>query len=249
MIICIDVGNTNLTIGAYENGLNKSWRIDSNSFTYGKLIETFKDISITGICIGSVVPEITKQLLQLKTDYNNIPVMFYTDDNLDLIVNVPFANAGEVGADIILNGVAGINKYNSDLLVIDFGTATTFDVFKKDFEFIGTSIAPGVNLSLQSLTDNASQLPEIKIEPTDKVICQDTVNCMKSGIFWGYLSMIDGMIDKIKSEYSDMNFKVIATGGLADLYAKYTDKIEVVESNITLDGLNIIFERNKHLYD
>ncbi len=249
MIICIDVGNTNLTIGAYENDVCvKSWRIDSKNFSYDKLLLSFNDNEVTniqGICIGSVVSDITNILQELKNKYYDIPVIFYNEVD-DIIINISLVNSRAVGADIVLNGIGGLKKYNTNLLIIDFGTATTFDVFTKDNVFCGTSIVPGVNLSLNSLVANASALPDIKIEPTSKVICGNTVECMQSGIFWGYLNMINGMISQIESEF-DFKFTVIATGGLAELYSNYTKKINYVEKNLTLDSLYILFERNKKI--
>jgi len=249
LIICIDVGNTNLTIGAYENGACvKSWRINSNDFSYDKLLLSFDDNKISniqGICVGSVVSNITDILQELKNKYSDIPVVFYNEVE-DIIMDISRVNAKEVGADIVLNGIGGIKKYNDNLLIIDFGTATTFDVFTKNNVFCGTSIAPGVNLSLETLVAKASALPDIKIEPTSKVICGNTVECMQSGIFWGYLNMINGMINQIESEF-DFEFTVIATGGLAQSYSKYTKKISHVEKNLALDGLYILFERNKKI--
>ena len=250
MLICIDIGNTNLTIGAYENDFVKSWRIKTIEFNYDDLIKSIGDNGIneiTGIAVSSVVPKITEMVNQLKTDYSNIPVVFCGDEKVDKIISIPFDNARDVGEDIIMNGIAVTEICDGGALVVDFGTATTFDVFNNK-QFCGTSIATGVNLSLKALTDNASLLPEIKIEPTEKVICNTTTECMQSGIFWGYLNMVNGMIDQIKAEL-DFEITVYATGGLAELFTKYSEKIQYVENNLTLNGLKILFERNKHLYE
>ena len=150
----------------------------------------------------------------------------------------------QVGPDRLVNTVAGFDLYGGDLIVVDFGTATTFDVVASDGAYIGGVIAPGVNLSLQALHEAAAALPHIDVTKPERVIGTNTVDCMQSGVFWGYVGLINGLCDRIKAECG-RTMKVIATGGLAPLFQQGTDMFDVFEDNLTMHGLTVIDAYNK----
>ncbi len=247
-VLCIDVGNTNITFGLYQGDfLTTTWRLETHNIkTTQNVLDSIKangGINVDIIIIGSVVPNITILLDDLKKLMPNTKVHFCKDQGINWGVKNLFGNTREVGEDILLNGIAGYEKYKQALLIIDFGTATTFDVFNNDGNFEGTVIAPGVNLSLNALCKAAAQLPHVNVAPTKKIVGTNTKDCMQSGIFWGYVSMIEGLVEKIQKELK-VELQVIATGGLAPLFEQKTPVIKIVDRFLTLDGLYILAKRN-----
>ncbi len=252
MLLVIDVGNTNTVIGIFKkNVLIEDWRIktirDTTAdelnvlvkalFSDSKLVNTDK---IKKILISSVVPPAVPILNAFCKKYLNLVPMWITPELVKSLMPVLYKNPDEVGADRIVNSIAAYDKYKTSLIVVDFGTATTFDVISEKGEYIGGAISPGVAISSEALFQKASRLPRVEIfQPTDKVVGRDTIESIKSGIIYGYASLVDGMVERIKKE---MNFSpvTIATGGLSPLISKVSEKIDKVEESLTLDGLRII---------
>ncbi len=254
MLLCIDVGNTNIVIGVFDQErIIGHWRIrtekDATSDELGTLIcnlfQTSKiDMNeVRGIIISSVVPPIINALDGLSKRYFNIKPMV-VGRGLNTGMSVKYDNPKEVGADRIVNSVAAYEKYKCGLIIIDFGTATTFDCVTEDGTFIGGPIAPGVFISSEALFSKASKLPRIEIfSVPENVIARDTISAMNVGIVYGYAGLVDGLVSRIKKEM-ECEVKVIATGGIAPLIAKQTETIDTIDENLTLEGLKILYERN-----
>ena len=196
--------------------------------------------------MATVVPDNLIHLKDLCFKYFNCDALVIGDPKLKLGLNVLVENPSEVGADRLCNAVAAHDAYEGPILILDFGTATTFDVIDKNGNYCGGVIAPGINLSLEALHHGAARLPRVAIDRPDNVIGKDTVTAMRSGIFWGHISLIEGMITRITKEFGSP-MKVIATGGLAEFFYKSCDAIDVSDSSLTLRGLYRIFQANKNL--
>ena len=256
MLLVIDSGNTNTVFAiAQNNKIIKQWRINTNikrtadeySVWFIKLleIENLKLASISSCIIASVVPEVLLQIKIFNEKYLNTIPMIIGDINVDLGININIDTPSEAGADRLVNAVAVNKFYNKPGIVVDFGTATTFDVVSKHGHYEGGVIAPGINLSLEALYMAASRLPRIGIdEPYYKsVIGKNTKDSMRSGIYWGYISLIEGIIKRIKKE-TKTNSIVIATGGLSNLFSKDCSAIQLVDEDLTIKGLVHIFNIN-----
>jgi type III pantothenate kinase len=205
-------------------------------------MQGIKREDISAAVIGTVVPAALYHLRRLCRDW------FYVEPliaraSLDWGFEIRVDNPNEVGADRLLNALAAHAGYRGPLVVVDFGTATTFDVIDRDGGYLGGIIAPGINLSLEALHKAAARLPRIGIGRPQAVIGRSTIPAMQSGIYWGYVGMIEGLVARIRAEYGE-RLKVIATGGLAPLLAEGTTVIEVIDPDITLDGLRMLAERN-----
>lgn len=250
MLFVIDVGNTHTVLGIYKGEeLIKDWRIHTEKHTtedeINILIKSlfsseeirFDDIDQT--IISCVYPPIVTILEAFCHKYfGHAP--HWVDAKSYPAMPILLKNPGEVGADRIVNAVAAYHKYQTSLIVIDFGTATTFDAVSSKGEYIGGVISPGVNISAEALFREASKLPRIDIlNPPETVIGKDTINSIKSGIIYGYAGLVDGMVRRMKEEMGS-NPKVIATGGLAQLIDRVSETIEKVEPTLTLEGLRII---------
>ena len=264
MILAIDCGNTNTVFALYtvNNQVNQltSWRINNDSkrtadLYYPWLLKMFEmskfDItSVTGISIASVVPETLVNIKSLIKKYFNVNTLIVNENILDLGLKVNIDNPKEAGADRLVNSYAAEKLKITPAIIIDFGTATTFDIVGKDGSYNGGIIAPGVNLSLEALYLATANLPKISIKPLiDKdstIIGKNTISAMESGIFWGYLSMIEGLIKKIKSVNKFSNYKVVATGGLSNLFKKSLNSIDVIVDDLTLIGLVKLYLNNKN---
>ncbi len=233
MLLAIDIGNTNIVCAVYNKNLQlQKWRYATSE----KLNNIFNDIEhdIDFIIIGSVVPSLNDIITKACQENFNIEPLFITPENSGIKIDLDFPN--EVGADRIINAIAVLAEYNKPAIIIDFGTATTFDVVGNDGAYAGGIIAPGINLSLKALGDAAAQLPQLKIEKPVAVIGKNTVDAMQSGIYWGYIGLIEGMVERIENEIDEDCF-IIATGGLAPLFAEGTDLIKIIDSDLTLKGL------------
>jgi len=255
MLLAIDSGNTNVVFAVYhgderlgvwrcKNDPNRTadeYAVWLHQLMAIKNIE-FSDIKRT--ILASVVPETMFNLESLCRRYfDDDPMIVSIKSGIQLGMEVLIKYPEQVGADRIVNAIAGHKKYGGPLVVVDFGTATTFDVVDKDGNYCGGVISPGPNLSLKSLYMAAAQLPLVEIKASEKIIGNDTVSAMQSGIFWGYVSMLEGMIERIVREFGE-DMKVIATGGLSDIFAKSTDKIHEIDRGLTLDGLVEIYKLN-----
>ena len=252
MLLVIDVGNTNTVIGIFkEDVLLEDWRIktirDTTADEFNVLVKAlFSDSKavnaekIKKILISSVVPPAVPMLNAFCKKYLNLVTIWITPDRVKSLMPVLYKNPDEVGADRIVNSIAAYDKYKTSLIVVDFGTATTFDVISEKGEYIGGAITPGIAISSEALFQKASRLPRVEIfQPPDKVIGRDTIESIKSGIIYGYASLVDGMVERMKKE---MNCSpvIIATGGLSPLISSVSKKIDNIEASLTLDGLRII---------
>ncbi|RKQ33043.1 type III pantothenate kinase [Oceanobacillus halophilus] len=253
MLFVIDVGNTNMVLGVFEQDVLKyEWRIKTDRYKtedeYGMLVMSFfkhKGISfddIDGVVISSVVPPIMYALEQMSRDYFGLEAYVIGKDDFSSILKMNYPTPNEIGADRVVNAVAAIEEYGTQpLIIIDFGTATTYCYINEKGEYCGGVITPGINVSMEALYSNASKLPKVEIEAPENVVGTSTVEAMQSGIYYGTIGMIDGLVNRMKEEVDGMP-KVIATGGLSKLVAKDSVTIDVVNPHLTLKGLYIIYK-------
>ncbi|GLQ07177.1 type III pantothenate kinase [Sneathiella chinensis] len=255
MLLAIDVGNTNITFAAFSGtGLVNEWRIaTSGSRTaeeYGvwlnqaMALDNLRPADIKDVIIATVVPDALFNLKGFCKRYFKVEPMVIGAPGVDLGMTPKIDNPKEAGADRLVDAVAAHSKYGGPLIVIDFGTGTTLDVVDADGNYAGGIIAPGVNLSLDALHQAAAKLPRIAVEKPDRVIGKNTLECMQSGIFWGYICMVEGLIAKIRAEFGE-DLKTVATGGLATLFATGTEAIDHIDPDLTLTGLVEIYRKNR----
>jgi type III pantothenate kinase len=254
MLFCIDIGNTNIVLGVTDRDqILEHWRIrtekDVTADELGILIRNLFDSSeirmsdITDIIISCVVPPLLNTLEDFARRYFDIKPMIVSP-GLKTGMPIHYDNPKEVGADRIVNAVAAYEKYRTGLIIVDFGTATTFDCVTEEGAYIGGVIAPGVAISSEALFQKASKLPRVEIFAKPKnVITKNTISGMNAGIIYGYAGLVDGIVKRIKKEAGD-NMTVVATGGLATIICEESETIEYVEEFLTLEGLMIIFKRN-----
>ena len=252
MLFAIDVGNTNIVMGAFKDGsLYKSFRIATSTERtrdeYGMIFlqllsyNNIKAEEIKGVIISSVVPPVMYSLVRAVEKYMRVDPVIVTKDIIKDI-NILYDNPGEVGADRLVNAFAAIKKYGGPLIIIDFGTATTFCAVDGRNNYLGGAICPGVKISLDALFTKTAKLPWIEISKPERVIGKSTVASMQSGVFFGYLGQIEYLVDKLKDEMREENIKVIATGGLSRMFYEVSEKIDHFEPNLTLEGLKYIYE-------
>ena len=255
MLLAIDTGNTN-TLFAIHDGKDWAveWRIatdaartaDEYAVWFHQLMEMqgLKFDDIEACVISTVVPQSLFNMRNLARRHLNVEPIIIGDDGVKIGVGVRTDNPKEVGADRLVTALGAIQKYKGNLIIIDSGTATTFDVVSEDGHFEGGIIAPGINLSVKALHEAAAQLPRIAIVRPNKVIGKNTVEAMQAGIFWGYIGLIDGLVRKIIEE-DGRDFTVIGTGGVASLFQGASETIKYYDSNLTIDGLLEIWRLNK----
>ena len=254
MLLVIDVGNSNIVVGVYDGTrLIRSWRLSTDksrtSDEYAVLLHSLFEqaglsfSSVKGSIISSVVPPLTGVMEAISRDFFNLPP-YVVGPEIKTGMPIHYDNPREVGADRIVNAVAGFEKHKCPLVIVDFGTATTFDYVNGKGEYCGGAIAPGLGISVEALFQRASKLPRIDIAKPPQAIARNTVNSMQAGIFFGYIGLVDGIVEHIRSE-SHEEFRVIATGGLANLIAPESKTIDEVDDNLTLEGLRILYERNR----
>ncbi len=253
MLLAIDLGNTNLTIGLYEGEtLSAHWRLATDHARmpdeYGlQLLGLLQNAGcapadLSGVSLSSVVPQLTSRIVQACNEYlKQSP--FIVDAGVKTGIRIRYEDPKAVGADRVADAVAVMRLYGGPACVIDFGTATTFNALTKDGEYLGGAITAGINLAAEALFTHTAKLARIDLQRPPSVIGRNTVHAMQSGLLFGYVSMTEGMVARFRSELgSDM--KVIATGGLAEIVAKETDVIQIVAPWLTLDGLRILWQLN-----
>ena len=254
MIICMDVGNTNIKYAVFDgNNLLLSFRVATElkktSDEYGGQItgilinNGIKPSEITGGIISSVVPQLDYTIERACRNYLKIEPRMLAP-GLKTGLNLKVDNAKEVGADRVVNNVAGVKKYGCPLIIVDFGTATTFNVINDKGEFIGGVIAPGIKGSLDSLVNGTAKLPRVEIERPSSVIGKNTVTNMQSGIVYGFAGLVEYIVKKIKCELKYGEVTTVATGGFSDVIAKELTCIDHVDKLLTLEGLKYLYDLN-----
>lgn len=258
MLLAIDVGNTNVTIGVFDGSrLVHNWRLaalrertaDELGIFVTRLLEQAKIHvqSISGIAVASVVPPLTRPMEEMCERYFGRKALLVDATNAGMPVR--YSPATDVGADRIVNAVAAWEKYGkrdgAPLIVVDFGTGTTFDIISGQGEYLGGLICPGIGISADALFQRAARLPRVEVRKPPSVIGQTTVHAMQSGLFFGYVEMVDGLIRRIRAELAGGDrATVIGTGGLVEVICEESRSIQQIEPDLTLDGLRLIWQRN-----
>jgi type III pantothenate kinase len=251
-LLVVDLGNTNLVLGVYRGAeLINSWRLatarERTADEYGILARQLVGDAIhndlEGAIVASVVPPLNSAMTFMIRKYFGIEPLF-VEPGVKTGIAIHVDNPAEVGADRIVNCAAAHEKYGGPTVIVDFGTATTFDVVTANAEFVGGVIAPGLNISAEALFARAARLPRVDIRRPDHVIGTNTVVNMQSGIYFGYLGLVDGILARIRNEVPNLK-RVVATGGLATLFAEDSEHIDEVDPELTMKGLKIIYDRNR----
>ena len=256
MLLCIDVGNTNIKYAVFDGDeLKATFRVtskrnatsDENGVIVRDLLKSadIRKSEISGVIMSSVIPSLNYTMEHMCGDYLGLkPIVI--GPGIKTGLNIKADNPREVGSDIIADCVCAVRRYGlgAPIICIDFGTATTFDVISDKGELIGVVIAPGIKASLDSLVSGTANLPKIELEKPRSVLAKNTVNCMQAGIIYGFAGLVDGIVERIKEELGRKDAKVIATGGTGKIVYKETKSIDVFDKVLTLDGLRIIYEMN-----
>jgi len=254
MLLAIDIGNTNIDLGVFKGSdLHATWHlatdVHKSADEYAVILmslfqqQGLNHSEIESAVICSVTPPLVPTFRELCQHYCNISPLV-VEAGIKTGVNILMDNPREVGADRIVNAVAGHHLYGGPLIVIDLGTATTFDVVSENGDYLGGAIAPGIKVATEALSQHTAKLPSVELIRPKQTIGRDTISAMQSGFLFGYVGLIDGIVIRIQQELGGMKARVIATGGHAELLAKETNVIEIVDRNLTLVGLRIIHELN-----
>ena len=257
MLLAIDVGNTNIVLGVFDGAtLIQSWRLQTlrerTSDELGLLVDglfahsQIERVKIRGVILGSVVPPLTGTIRAMVQRYFGIAALV-VEPGVNTSMPILYENPSEVGADRIVNAVAAFEKFGTlgrPLIVLDFGTATTLDAITAKGEYLGGAICPGVTISADALFQRAARLPRIDVRKPARVVGRTTVGAMESGLFWGYVGMVEGLVRRMGDELGG-DAVCVATGGLADVIAPETPLIQYVDADLTLHGLRIVWERNQ----
>ena len=253
MLLVIDVGNTNIVLGIFKDQeLVDHWRVSTDRLRttdeYGVLIRHLFYLNgvnseeIDAIIISSVVPPVMPTLERMCQRYFGLTPLVI-GPGVKTGMDIKYDNPREVGADRIVNAVAAYEKFGGPVIIIAFGTATTFCAVDKKGTYLGGAICPGIGISTDALVQRTAKLPRIEVVQAEKVICRNTVESMQAGVFYGFVGQVDGIVSRMRKELG-CKAKVVATGGLAVIVAPATDAIDVVEPMLTLEGLKIIYDRN-----
>ncbi len=256
MLLAIDIGNTNVHMGLWQDGSwALSWRArtvpDKMPDEYAVLVRNFlsdADLgyrAISGVVIGSVVPALTPAFVELVETYMGHHPLVITNET-PMGIKIAIDQPEQAGADRLVNAAAVVALYGAPAIVIDFGTATTFDVVSADGAYCGGAIAPGIGIAHDALVSRAARLHKVDLFPPPSPIGRNTIHAMQSGIFWGYVSLVEGLVARLKTALDEPEIKVIATGGLAPLFNQHTQVIDRIAPELTLDGLRIIYEMNRN---
>jgi type III pantothenate kinase len=254
-LLAIDIGNTNIHLGYWQNN---SWRLSWRARTvpnkmpdeYAVLVRNFLSSAdlgyraINGVVIGSVVPALTSTFVELSQRYIQVEPLVVTHKT-KTGVTIDIDQPEQAGADRIINTAAVVALYGGPAIVIDFGTATTFDVVSAGGAYQGGAIAPGIGIAHDALVSRTARLHKVDLFPPPDPVGRNTIHAMQSGIFWGYVALVEGLTKRIKEALANSDVKVIATGGLAPLFNEHTDVIDIIAPELTLDGLRVIYEMNR----
>src|SRR5919198_1334471 len=258
MLLAIDVGNTNIVLGVFDAAtLVQSWRLQTlrerTSDELGLLVDglfahsRIERLQIRGIILGSVVPPLTPTVKAMANRYFGVAPLTI-EPGLETGMPILYKNPAEVGADRIVNGIAAFERFGRDarrpLIVVDFGTATTLDAITAKGEYLGGAICPGVQISADALFQRAARLPRIDVRKPARIVGRTTVGAMQSGLFFGYVGMVEGLVRRMSEELGGGAI-CVATGGLADVIAPETSLIEHVDADLTLHGLRLVWEQNQ----
>ena len=252
MLLAIDLGNTNIKYGVFDgNKLLASFRVSSRisrtADEYGSVLvgllhdRGIEKGDIDGIVFSSVIPALNYTICHMCEYFFNISPLII-GPGVKTGLNIKAENPREVGADIIVNSVSAFSKHGGPLVVIDFGTATTFDVINEKCELLGVVIAPGIKTALEGLASKTAQLPMVELDAPKTVIGKNTKHCMQAGIIFGFAGLVENIVNKIKQEMGVDSIKVVATGGMGEIIAKEVSCIDKVDRTLTLDGLRYIYE-------
>ena len=253
MLLCIDIGNTNISIGIFErSSLKASWRIqtrnqataDEYAITLASLINntSFSLNAVSQVAIVSVVPPLTTAFSVLSERLFNCE-SFIVNSGIKTGVKIRYDSPRDVGADRVVNAAAACHFYGTPTCIVDFGTGTTFDAINKQGEYIGGAISPGLEISLQALVTRAAKLPKVEIEAPPSAIGKNTVHAVQSGLLFGYVALVEGMVDRFRLELGT-NLNIIATGGLANIIGLETKIFQKIDPSLTLKGLELIYRLN-----
>jgi type III pantothenate kinase len=258
MLLAIDIGNTNIVIGVFDGTtLRHSWRLttarDRTSDELGLMVSQLLDRDgltpgrIDGVVMASVVPPLTATMIDMCRRYlNRVPLNL--EPGVETGMPILYEHPAEVGADRIINGIAAYEAYGRQrrepLIVVDFGTATTFDAITAAGEYLGGVICPGIQISADALFQRAAKLPRIDVRKPPNVIGRTTVTSMQSGLFFGYVGLVEGLVHRLRAELGGTAY-CVATGGLAEIISPETDVVDVVDRDLTLQGLRLLWERNQ----
>jgi type III pantothenate kinase len=258
MLLAIDVGNSNIVLGVFDGAtLVQSWRLQTlrerTSDELGLLVDglfahsRIERVQVRGVIIGSVVPPLTGTIREMAQRYFGVPALI-VEPGVNTSMPILYENPSEVGADRIVNAVAALDRFGQNgarpLIVLDFGTATTLDAITAKGEYLGGAICPGVQISADALFQRAARLPRIDVRKPARIVGRTTVAAMESGLFYGYVGMVEGLVRRMGDELGG-NALCIATGGLADVIAPETPLIQHVDPDLTLHGLRLVWERNQ----
>jgi type III pantothenate kinase len=254
MLLVIDVGNSNTVLGIYaEEALQHNWRVGTSKYRtvdeYAMLINDLFSLAglrfadLSAVIVSSVVPPMLDTIDELCRRYFKL-TPYVVGPGMKTGMPIQYDNPREVGADRIVNAVAAYARYQCGMIVVDFGTATTFDVISAEGAYQGGAIAPGVGISADALFSRASKLPRVEFARPARLIAKNTENSMQAGIFFGYVGLVEGIVSRMCKELPQPP-RVVATGGLAGPIAEATDCIDRVEPFLTLEGLRILYERNR----
>ena len=254
MLMTIDIGNTNISLGVYQDDvLGPRWRVSTDHKRmpdeYGLQLDGLLEHSdllpedITGVCLASVVPQLTGIFLQACREYLNLDPLV-VDAGVKTGVRILYESPKAVGADRIVDAAAVQHLYGGPACVVDFGTGTTFDAISETGDYLGGAIAPGIGIAADALFSRAAKLPKVELSTPPSVIGKNTPYAMQSGLIFGYVGLVEGMVARFKKELGP-EMKVIATGGLTDIIARETEVIDIIAPWLTLDGLRIIWHMNQ----